>query len=349
MGPHHPSSQDGAALEPPDAGTTPLEGLEEKRVPHSALLLSLLALAVAAAGNFFWPDRLPDYFALLWLLALIPPFLLAYYRGWEGAALALAAGMILLVGVEVGGSYLADRQVRWWIVGAVIVVLITVSLGAGSIADRLHRRTSAALELAYADPLTGLPNRRILDLFFAKEFATAQRGGALSVALFDIDGFKPYNDSKGHSAGDEVLRVVSRVLSSTTRAMNASGRQGGDEFLTLLPGERAIGAYHFAERVREEVERDRLAREEQITVSGGVAAFDPTMAQPRDLLDAADRALYAAKRLGGNRIVVNAEHQSPVEFAGERVLLLDERGEIHDSGAEAPGAPGAEGGARQAP
>ena len=75
-----------------------------------------------------FPEQLENYFALLWLLALVPPFLLAYYKGWEGATLALAIGMILLVGVEVGGSYLADREVRWWVVTGVIVVLITVSL-----------------------------------------------------------------------------------------------------------------------------------------------------------------------------------------------------------------------------
>lgn len=291
-------------------------------MPPSALVVSLLALAVAGAGNWFWPETLPDYFALVWLLALIPPFLLAYYRGWEGAALALAAGMILLIGVEVGGSFLADRQVRWWVVGGVIFVLILVSLGAGLTADKFHRRTTQALELAYADPLTGLPNRRILDLFFKKEFAAARRGGALSIAIFDVDRFKHYNDSRGHSAGDEVLRLVGRILSRNTRAMNLSGRQGGDEFLALLPGERAMGAVHFAERVRAELAQTDLARSEEISVSGGVASYDPAMATPTELLDAADRALYAAKETGGNRIVANAERTDRQEFAGEDVLLL---------------------------
>lgn len=297
----------------------------------SALLVSVLALVVAGAGNWFWPERLPDYFALLWLLALIPPFLLAYYRGWEGAALALAAGMVLLIGVEVGGSYLTDRSVRWWTVGGVIVVLLLVSMGVGFIAERLHRETNEALELAYADPLTELPNRRILDLFLHKEFAAAERGGALSIALFDIDDFKRYNDTRGHLAGDEVLQLVGGTLIENTRAANLSGRQGGDEFLALLPGERAMGAARFAERVREAVADAPRARKENVSVSAGVAAYDPTMSTPKDLLDAADRALYAGKRLGGDRVVVNAEHCAPEEFAGERVLVLDGSGEVRET------------------
>lgn len=318
----------------PQIEASRLQALEQDRVPTSALLVSVLALGVAAAGNWFWPERLPQYFALLWLLALIPPFLLAYYRGWEGAALALAAGMILLIGVEVGGSFLSDRQVRWWIVSGVIFVLIIVSLGAGFSADRLRRDRTEALELAYADPLTGLPNRRVLDLFFSKEFATARRGGALSIVIFDIDGFKEYNDSQGHTAGDEVLKLVGRVLSRNTRAMDLSGRQGGDEFLSLLPGERAMGAVRFAQRVRAEIEKAKLAREEGITVSGGVAAYTAAMGTPTDLVDAADQALYAAKSAGGNRIVVNAETEDVDEFAGRDVLLMFEDGRVVEPGAE---------------
>ncbi|MFQ5678293.1 MAG: GGDEF domain-containing protein [Gemmatimonadota bacterium] len=307
------------------------EALDSRRVPTSALLISMLALGVAAAGNLYWPERLPDSFALLWLLALIPPFLLAYYRGWEGAALALAAGMILLVGVEVGGSYLNDRQVRWWIVSGVIVVLITVSLGAGFIAERLHRQTSEALDLAYADPLTGLPNRRILDMFLHQGFAAAQRGTPFCVVLFDIDGFKGYNDTRGHSAGDEALRLVARTLRANTRAMNTSGRQGGDEFLSLLPGAEATGALVFAERVRSDVADTQLAKEHDITVSGGVAFFDPVMQGAKELLDAADRALYAAKSLGGNRIVLNGERGTPDEKPPTRAFLfLDAGGEIRE-------------------
>lgn len=300
--------------------------MKEPRVPGSVLAISLLALAIAGAVNLLWPDALPQYSALMWLLALIPPFLLAYYRGWEGAALALAGGMVLLIGVEIGGSYLTDRAIRWWVVGGGIVLLIVVSLGAGTIANSLHRQTSDALRLAYADSLTGLPNRRILGIFLSQHFAAAQRGAELSMALFDIDGFKELNDRRGHSAGDEALLLVGRVLDQHTRSMNISGRHGGDEFLALLPGEPATGAYRYAERVRLAIADLELAHADRLSVSCGVASFRPSVSDPKQLLDAADRALYAAKKLGGNRVVANAAGVEP--GTETPMLVLEEDGEV---------------------
>ncbi len=283
-----------------------------KQVPVSALLISLLALVVAASGNFLWPERLPDAFALLWLLALIPPFLLAYYKGWQGAALALAAGMVLLIGVEVGGSMLEDRQVRWWVVNGVIVVLVAVSLGAGMVSERLRRHASDVLDLAFSDPLTGLPNRRVLDLHLEQEFALAARGGALAIALFDIDGFKEHNDTEGHNAGDDVLRLVADTLRANTRASDISGRLGGDEFLSILPGESAGTAFSFAERILTALQEATSLEAREISVSVGVAAHQPIMSHSAELLEAADQALYAAKDLGGARAVVHLDGQRGV-------------------------------------
>lgn len=311
-----------------------LPAAETTSVPVSALVVSVLALVIAGAVNFLWPAVIPEYSALLWLLALIPPFLLAYYRGWEGAALALAAGMVLLIGVEVGGSLLTDRAIRWWIVGGVILVLILVSLGAGLISEKHRRRTSEALHLAYADALTGLPNRRILDMFLWKEFAAARRGASLAIVLFDIDGFKRYNDERGHSAGDEILRLVARVLNHNTRAEDLSGRLAGDEFLALLLGQGVEGAMCFADRICAGLKEARLAREAGVTLSAGVAVFDPSMTAPEKLLDAADRALYAVKNLGGDRVVVNAEKGEPALAAEPlgRGWLLHPDGEVRSAG-----------------
>jgi diguanylate cyclase (GGDEF)-like protein len=286
-----------------------------RKVPLSALFVSVLALGIASFVNLFWIDVLPDYFALLWVLALIPPFLLAYYRGWEGAALALAAGMVLLVGVEVGGSYLSDRTVRWWILGVFIVVLILVSLGAGMSSDRFRQREKSALDMAYTDALTQLPNRRILDMFLAKEFAASQRGSELSVVMTDIDNFKRYNDTHGHSAGDDALRAVAAVLAQNTRSMNVSGRQGGDEFLTLLTGEGISGAQCFAERVRAGVSETEFGRAHDLSVSLGVASYEPDMEDHTTLVEAADQALLMAKSMGGDVVVVSGEHSSASDDA----------------------------------
>lgn len=288
----------------------------KRDVPRSALLVSVLALGTAAAGNIMFPEQLENYFALLWLLALIPPFLLAYYKGWEGATLALAIGMILLVGVEVGGSYLADREVRWWIVSGVIVILITVSLGAGVISEGLHRERSSALDLAYLDHLTGLPNRRTLEWFLGKEFAEAQRGRPLAVVLFDVDGFKRHNDESGHAEGDRVLKIVADVLGSSTRASDLTGRMGGDEFLSILGGETADTAFTFAQRVLRELE----GRTDVVGLSAGIAAYGPNIGSSADLLEEADRALYEAKSEGGGRVVrrLPAENASPQAPADAR-------------------------------
>ena len=260
-----------------------------------------------------FPEQLENYFALLWLLALVPPFLLAYYKGWEGATLALAIGMILLVGVEVGGSYLADREVRWWVVTGVIVVLITVSLGAGMISESLHRERSSALDLAYLDHLTGLPNRRTLEWFLGKEFAEAERGRSLAVVLFDVDGFKRHNDESGHAEGDRVLKVVAEVLGTNTRASDLTGRMGGAEFLSILGGETADSAFTFAQRVLRELE----ARTDLVGLSAGIAAYGPDMSSAADLLEEADRALYEAKSEGGGRVVRRLPAETGARTAAE--------------------------------
>lgn len=283
----------------------PAEGTRE--VPRSALIVSVLALGTAAAGNFFFPGQLAQYFALLWLLALIPPFLLAYYKGWQGATLALALGMVLLVGVEVGGSYLSNREVRWWVVSAVIVVLITVSLGAGAISDRLHRERSSALDLAYLDHLTSLPNRRTLEWFLSKEFAEALRGRPLSLVMFDVDGFKRHNDERGHAEGDRVLKLVAEALAAQTRASDLSGRFGGDEFLAILGGAPADAAARMAGRVVDAV-RERTS---EVGLSAGVASYGADTSSAQELVDQADRALYQAKSAGGGRVVVHTGSAAP--------------------------------------
>lgn len=272
-------------------------------VPPHALAISLFALFVAALASILWPDSLEQLSALSWLLALVPSFLLAYHRGWSGAAYGLLGAMTLLVVMEIiPGLYLGTR-VDWRITGTITVLLIGVSLGAGAVAESLHRERHQALQLAYEDALTGLPNRRVLDFFLARHFGAARRGQPMVVVMFDIDGFKQYNDRYGHQAGDEALRLVGGVLSRNTRLSDVSGRSGGEEFLAVLPGEGSEGATVFAERVREAVEREseRAGLRERLTLSAGVAAYDPAMRDASELVEAADRALYAAKKEGKNR------------------------------------------------
>jgi diguanylate cyclase (GGDEF)-like protein len=274
------------------------------RVPTKALVLSSFSLAAAGSASLLWPESVADYSALVWLLALIPAFLFAYYKGWRGATISLVMTMILLAVLEVGISLLLTRPVAWWLIGGVTVVLIGVSLGAGVVSEAHRRKTAEALKLAYADPLTGLPNRRVLELFLRQEFAAVARGRPCAIVLLDVDDFKRINDSEGHQAGDEVLRAVAQALEANTRRSDLSGRFGGDEFLALLPGETVKGALIFADRVLETVAERYRDFAIPVTMSCGIAVSNSYTKDQSDLLQAADIALYSAKQEGGNRAVV---------------------------------------------
>ena len=280
----------------------PVTGEAEARVPLRALVLSLAALVVAGLGAIVWPESLDDLASLPWLLALVPAFLFAYYRGWEGATTGLLIAMILLISIEVVPALIIGTQVDWRIAGGVTVVFIGASLGLGSVTNMLRRQTTSAQQLAFRDSLTDLPNRRMLDLFLGQYFAASQRGQLLAVIIFDLDRFKHYNDTYGHASGDEALQAFAMILKRETRDADISGRYGGEEFLAILPAGGLEGARRHAKRVREALALHELPTGERITVSAGIAVADPTMTDAADLVRTADAALYEAKAAGGNRV-----------------------------------------------
>jgi diguanylate cyclase (GGDEF)-like protein len=268
-----------------------------------------MALSVAGLSGFAFDTPASEVGALVWLLALIPPFLFAYYKGWSGAAAALAAGMAMFILVEVVFVAYSGRQIAWPFIALTTVTMILVSLGAGALSESLLRQRAQALYMAYADSLTGLPNRRVLTFALRKFFAAAQRGRPLSLVILDVDGFKEYNESFGHHAGDQALRVIGEILDRNTRLMNVSGRFGGDEFLAIIPGETEAGATLFSDRVREAVEATRMPHGGRCTLSVGVASYAEGMRSQRDLIEAADEALFASKRRGGNQTVTLPSRQ----------------------------------------
>jgi diguanylate cyclase (GGDEF)-like protein len=157
---------------------------------------------------------------------------------------------------------------------------------------------------ALVDGLTGLANRRAASDALHAEAARAERlETQLSVVLADLDEFKEVNDAHGHAVGDEVLRVVARVLRETLRESDVAGRWGGEEFLLLLPGADEEGAVQLAERVRLALAARSIPSVPglRVTASFGVAQYAGET-NPEQLLEAADGALYRAKRAGKDRV-----------------------------------------------
>ena len=157
---------------------------------------------------------------------------------------------------------------------------------------------------ALVDGLTGLANRRAASDALHAEAARAERlETQLSVVLADLDEFKEVNDLHGHAVGDEVMRVVAEVLRETLRESDVAGRWGGEEFLLLLPGADEEGAAQLAERVRVALAARSIPSVPglRVTASFGVAEYAGET-NTEQLLEAADGALYRAKRAGKDRV-----------------------------------------------
>jgi diguanylate cyclase (GGDEF)-like protein/PAS domain S-box-containing protein len=279
-----------------------------------ALSLSVSAAAIPITGAFLFPDHLKDYEALSWLLLLVPAFLWAYERGWQGVATALAAGMATL-SLTYAAAEIAGRQIPDLLL-AIVVVYVAVSIGIGLFGDRLGRATfdAAAETLALQDPLTGLPNRHYAERFLHMQFAAAERGGQLAVVLFDLDRFDDYNQRNGRSAGDGVLRGVATLLRHHTRRMDLSARYGPEEFITVLGGCSEEGALIFAGRFQEHLR----AAEQTValpTVSAGIACYRPGMGTPGEVLEAAEQALLTAKRDGRDRVRIHGRNIDELKSA----------------------------------
>lgn len=166
--------------------------------------------------------------------------------------------------------------------------------------------------LVSADSLTGIANRRHFDRSLDREIRRTRRDQQpLSLIFLDLDEFKRFNDTYGHSRGDDVLRQVAQTLDETfRRGGDFVARYGGEEFAVVLPGVDAKRAGLYAERLRRRIWRLAIlfttsTVSDRMTISGGVATIEPTMTvTPDELLRSADSALYRAKCLGRNRMQI---------------------------------------------
>ncbi len=168
--------------------------------------------------------------------------------------------------------------------------------------DKIREQNKELEILATRDPLTSVLNRRSFFEFFEKQWHSAQRyRHPLSCVMVDVDHFKSINDKHGHSVGDEVLQGVSGVLRGVVRQSDILCRYGGEEFCVLLPHLALEEAAQAAERFRYAIESTTI-HELSVTASLGVSGFELGAETPQELLDQADKCLYAAKRGGRNRV-----------------------------------------------
>lgn len=206
-----------------------------------------------------------------------------------------AIGVPLILGGQVDGVLTAgSKKARRFSKEDVSVLQRLASQASVALGNaRLHANLHA---LSLTDPLTGLPNRRRLQIHLDHEVAAAQRGRPMAIAVLDIDKFKHYNDTFGHIAGDEILKAVGSVLHVENRAMNVVARYGGDEFVSVLSETGIEGARHFVARVQDAIATNETLAKFGISFSVGCAEFDAsTMSSASDVLRAADTDMYEAK------------------------------------------------------
>ncbi len=168
-------------------------------------------------------------------------------------------------------------------------------------------KTTLLQDRAHSDTMTGLFNKGyFLDQLPRSMHFARRKSGALSLVMFDIDHFKPINDTYGHLTGDRILVDLAELLKRNLRKYDTAYRYGGEELVVILPDTSLVQALKLGERIRKKVESHRFRGEDgkriKVTVSAGVTELAEDISTPAELIDRADRALYQAKESGRNQV-----------------------------------------------
>jgi diguanylate cyclase (GGDEF)-like protein len=293
--------------------------------------------AFAAAGNQWLPDFLVNnrttalghgFLLCIWALNLVALLLLLNNRARTMMDVWLMVVMVVWL-CDLGLSAILNtgRYDLGWYVGRLdglvaagfLLVLLLIESGHSYsrlflLSVELEHANTALNRLSLQDALTGLANRRSFDKTLDEQVSRAIRHGRqLALILCDIDHFKNFNDYYGHQAGDEALRVVAEALKSCCRRPgDVAARYGGEEFALILPDTGLDGAKLIAEAAREAVLSQHVeyvgSPSTVVSVSAGIASLSPTRPfSAAELIGAADRALYAAKGSGRNRVELMAD------------------------------------------
>ena len=267
-----------------------------RALPPRAVLATALAGTVAVGALDMLVARLSGHDFVLTVLYLLPVGLTAWALG-RGAGLACASAA---AAVEGASAALVDPDASGH-PGRITVALLLellVFVAAAQVLAALRDHLERERELSRTDPVTGIPNRRAFREAAALELERARRhdDAPLSLAFLDVDDFKRVNDTRGHAAGDLLLRAIAVTLQSSVRATDLVARLGGDEFAILLPDADEAACRRVFDRLRTRLHAEAAQHGFDVTFSVGVTSFATAPPTLGDLVEAADHVMYAVKR-----------------------------------------------------
>jgi diguanylate cyclase (GGDEF)-like protein len=212
------------------------------------------------------------------------------------------AAPLVVHGELLGAIVISRRRDTPWPEPARRLLATAASEASAALARTVTHRAVAVA--ATTDALTGLPNRRFFEEYVELLGRGRRADDTIGILMVDVDRFKLLNDRHGHAVGDVVLRAVARTIAAAVRDVDLPARYGGEEFIVLLRRPSRQVALEVGERIREAVEKIDLAAlgVEKVTVSVGASMGDGGAERVAELVVAADRALYRAKRFGRNRV-----------------------------------------------
>ena len=304
------------------------------RMPSHAFLLAAFLPVLAAVAQLALHDELGTWGRVVWLVGLAPVFLLTRYLGWKGALVGLAWTSAMMVLAELFAALLDGRPPFWSLIGTMIAVVASAALGAGLERQWWMERPDESRKPEDSEPCAeDLPAGEVLHYFLDKLFEAARRQPPLTIVLLEVDRYDEYVSMYGEKKAYGAIEVAVQALKSQTRASNMYGRVDERRLVVFLSGETLSGAYGFASRVLEEIAALPVPWSGRITLSAGVGGFDNTMPNAEALLARARQALDAARRMGGERVVVaDGSTGETLVTSGMTVVGLDGQvREIRDS------------------
>lgn len=318
--------------------------LVPRPIPRASLGFAITVATVSIASVFLFPERDAGLGVLIWITAVIPSFLLAYFRGHGRVAVLLAGSMVALTLIQASAVASESTEALPPAQPGLYVVVLVGLLVLVELLDREKRRAEQA---GLINAVTGLPNRQYFDLAIQQEFAAAERGRGMTVVMFDVDHLDGINRRFGRPAGDFAVNTLAKLVATNTRKENLSAHFDGGRFVSALREATAPEAAVFAQRVIDQF-REVAFPWGRATASAGVAEYESGMGSHELLIGAADRAVSRAK-VGGRDVLAFAPdkvereeiarraadalrgHEAVAPSAPRRIFLVDDDASVRSA------------------